>query len=415
MATKKSRTDMISAPALTPGLGQLVSNTRSLELKKHVGTVHVGGDLGLLDRKLVNVLMLNAYDTLLSQQKHRIHVTVLAEMLGFDSKNTTALKKSLKKIVTTPVEFDLLHGTSNTPWGVTTMMSAADIREGYCTYEYSSSLAEKLANPDVYLLVNVGVQKQFKGKHALALYENCLRFKKTGSTGWIPVEIWRRLLNADSSMYDEFKYFNRAVIMKSVAEVSEVSNIVVEPEYEREHRRVTKIRFSVREKPGSESANGDADERDRLRETAEYRRLRDIGISERLALSWLQADLTKVARVLRVVEKGVKSRRTRNPAGLMRSLFEGDDDVEDVQVDPLPKEVPDAPTASSQEREEDGADVHFFGIDELERMVASFASEGGDVSSFSQGKFKVIREKLAFGQWLIERHGIRRWTAPEAS
>ena len=221
----------------------------STEVRKHVATVHVGGDLGLLDRKLVNVLLLNAYDELLTKKTHSIPVRIMSEMLGFDSKNTDALKKALKKITTTPVEFDLLHATGESDWDVSTLLSHAGIKSGMCTYEYSNWLSNKLANPDIYLLININVQKQFNGAYALALYENCLRFKRTGSTGWISVDVWRKLLGAEASTYDEFKHFNGEVIKKAVKEVNTVSNIIVTPEYQRANRRVTDIRFLIEENP----------------------------------------------------------------------------------------------------------------------------------------------------------------------
>ncbi|MFN7052696.1 MAG: replication initiation protein, partial [Gemmobacter sp.] len=38
-------------------------------VKKNVAAIHVSGKLTLLQRKLSNVLRLNAYDTLLTQQR----------------------------------------------------------------------------------------------------------------------------------------------------------------------------------------------------------------------------------------------------------------------------------------------------------------------------------------------------------
>ncbi|MEM5398387.1 hypothetical protein, partial [Staphylococcus gallinarum] len=47
------------------------------ELKKHVATVHVSGELSLLERKIVNVLLLNAYDELLTKKRHTLPVGIL--------------------------------------------------------------------------------------------------------------------------------------------------------------------------------------------------------------------------------------------------------------------------------------------------------------------------------------------------
>ncbi|BAO92983.1 initiator RepB protein (plasmid) [Caballeronia cordobensis] len=386
----------------------------SLELRKHVGTVHVGGALGLLDRKLVNVLLANAYDNLLKEQVHRIPVALLSEMLGFDSKNTAALKKSLKQIATTPVEFDLLNAGDDAPWGVTTMLSAADIRDGICTYEYSRALSQRLANPDVYLIVNVGMQKRFNGKFALALWENCLRFKRTGSTGWIPVEIWRKLLNAEASVYDTFKHFNRDVIGRAVTEVNAVSNILVQPEYQRESRKVTKIRFLVEENPQkSMYDNADSEDVQRLKESELYARLRALNIADRLAVAWLQEDQEKVARAVDYVERQLKNKRNiKNAGGYMRAVWESGNDVTDVDVARTGQQ-PTAVNLSAPVEVETPPELRIFERPELDTFVAAYAANGGSVSSYRSGRFASIREKLLFGQWLVDQHSITRWKLNE--
>ena len=84
-------------------------------------------------------------------------------MLGFDSKNTDALKKALLKIMSTPISFDLLHEGGKSEWAASPLLSHAGIRNGVCSYEYSDWLARKLANPDIYTLININVQRQFSG------------------------------------------------------------------------------------------------------------------------------------------------------------------------------------------------------------------------------------------------------------
>ena len=51
------------------------------QLRKHVAAIHIGGELGLLGRKMSNVLLLNAYDDLLTQRTHRLPVVHLRAML----------------------------------------------------------------------------------------------------------------------------------------------------------------------------------------------------------------------------------------------------------------------------------------------------------------------------------------------
>jgi hypothetical protein len=47
-------------------------------LKKHVAAIHSSGDLSLLERKMANVFLLNAYDDLLIKRSHSINVQMLS-------------------------------------------------------------------------------------------------------------------------------------------------------------------------------------------------------------------------------------------------------------------------------------------------------------------------------------------------
>ncbi|WP_124077088.1 replication initiation protein [Burkholderia gladioli] len=394
-----------------------ISGVKSSELRKHVGTVHVGGDLGLLGRKISNVLLLNAYDDLLTRVEHKIPVGIMSEMLGFDSKNTGALKDALKKIATTPIEFDILHSTGDEEWGVTTLLSSANIRNGMVTYEYSRRLADKLANPEIYLLININVQKQFSGAYALALYENCLRFKRTGSTGWISVDIWRRLLGAEAATYDEFKHFNAEVIKKAVKEVSTVSNILITPEYERQNRRVTKIRFLVEDNPQrSMYDDGDSEEHAAIRESETYRRLIKLGISGRLAIDWIQHDPDRAAKTAGYVEQQMRAKKIRkNAGGYARTVFEGGGDIETVESQEVQAPGPSASTeaAMAASAAEDArraavtAAIRALTTAETTDLVKQFAEDGGKTSSYvaSEGLFKNAIEKAAFTSWLVPRIG----------
>ncbi|RQU97781.1 replication initiation protein [Burkholderia cenocepacia] len=391
------------------------STAISTELRKHVATVHVGGDLGLLDRKLVNVLALNAYDELLTKKTHSIPVRIMSEMLGFDSKNTDALKKALKKITTTPIEFDLLHASGESDWDVSTLLSHAGIKNGVCTYEYSSWLANKLANPDIYLLININVQKQFNGAYALALYENCLRFKRTGSTGWISVEVWRKLLGAEASTYDEFKHFNGEVIKKAVKEVNTVSNIIVNPEYKRANRRVTDIRFLIEENPQASVYDGaDDSEHAIIRSSETYKRLRELGIADRLATLWIQQEPDRAAKAVDYVEDKRRRKQIKgNVGGYLRTVFEGGSslDVDALPGSPSGLQAPAANALVTEAAEARAAAISAaikeLSEDQRRAFVKRFVEEGGKATSYSEqtATFRNVIERTAYTSWLRGKIG----------
>lgn len=231
------------------------------EIKKHVGAVHVRGALSLLERKVSNVLLLNAYDELAdpSVAEHSIQLPVLADVVGFDSKDTRLLKDALRALVDYKIEWNVLgdEGTEE-EWGVSSFLASARVerRTGVCTYSYPAPLRRRLANPQIYARINLSVQTRFASSYALALYENCVRFRKVGSTGFLSLDTWRGLLGVEDGEYEEYKYLNKRVFKPAVAGVNAHSDIHVEMETRRERRRVVAVKFLVSEAPGG--LQGDA-------------------------------------------------------------------------------------------------------------------------------------------------------------
>mgnify|MGYP001954336267 CR=1 FL=1 len=52
-------------------------------LKKHVAAIHCSNTLSLLQRKISNALLFNAYDKLLDQEEHEITKKLLLEVAGY--------------------------------------------------------------------------------------------------------------------------------------------------------------------------------------------------------------------------------------------------------------------------------------------------------------------------------------------
>lgn len=265
---------------------QLAGALRRGAVKKHVAAIHVSGKLTLLQRKLSNVLLLNAYDTLITSTRHQIDARTLCLMIGYNSNDMDTLKQSLRGLAETVAEWDMLDEKGQQEWGVSSLLSFARLRGGVCEYAYSPALAEKLHDPKVFALINLNIQRRFTSGHALALYENCYRFVRTGSTGWWPIDLFRRLMGVDGSAYYEtFKHLNAKIIKPAVAEVNKTSNIVVTPEVRKAGRAVTDIRFLIAENP--QLAILDLDDGAGARHGPVYARLRALGVSDRLARQWL--------------------------------------------------------------------------------------------------------------------------------
>ena len=266
--------------------------------------------------------------------EHEIKLKTLAEVSGFDSNDHDLLRDALEALAGTTITWNILDAEGAEEWGVSTFLAQAVVKNGTCRYAYAPDLRRKLYNPEIYARINLSVQERFGSGYALALYENCVRFRKVGSTGWIDLDRWRDLLGVEPGQYEAFKYLNRDVLKPAVAEVNRYSDIRVEMDRKREKRRVAALKFSVRENEqlaldlegtasraaAQASAVGEfpqslpdpralAPEADALLGPLQ-RRLVSFGLSQAQALDLsTEFDADRVARNLDHVEREIERRR----------------------------------------------------------------------------------------------------------
>lgn len=219
-------------------------------VKKHVSAIHIKAKLSLVQRKMVNALLFNSYDSLLTADEHSLPVPLLCELVGIDGNNITHLKRALKSLTTTSITWDVLDDNGDSSWSFAALLSGGTIKNGVCTYRYDKGLAKELYNPEIYSRINLGVIKKIKTSHTLVLYENCYRFISIGHTGWWDIETLRDIMGlSESKSYKAFKDLNKHVLKPAIAEVNQVSNIIIEMEYKRTGRAISGVRFLVRSNP----------------------------------------------------------------------------------------------------------------------------------------------------------------------
>lgn len=220
------------------------------ELKKPVEAIHISGKVGLLQRKIINNLVFYALNELDSKESHQVSITELASDVGFDSNNTQLLKSSLLDLLEIIIEFNILKRGGGNQWTASPILSEVSIDGGILTYSFPPTLRRQLKNPKVFTIINLLILKRFNSAYACSLYENCLRFKQTGSTGYIDIDTWKMLLGveADSQTYAQYKYLNSQVIQPAVKEVNRLTDIEVMPEVHKLGRNVDAIRFLIKEK-----------------------------------------------------------------------------------------------------------------------------------------------------------------------
>lgn len=298
------------------------------EVKKHVAAVRVGDAVGLLARKTWNVLLLNSYDDLLTQDFHKIKVTDLCEITGCNTRNFKNINDVLVNLMTTNVKWDIGGGCrENGTWiknlGMSTMLASASIEDGVVIYEFSKRLSKLLYNPEIYQRISIAQQRLFKSASSLALWENCIRYVGVGSTGLIELQEWRELLGATAKTYDQYKDFNKFVISPSVKEINEVSSIEIQPFFKKSGRKITHIGFTVAQKGQRQLAIPEIIEE--AKSSKEYEELIAYGINEVQAVSWIQElGYGYIREKLDLTKESEKTGKVKKASGFLVSAIKGD-------------------------------------------------------------------------------------------
>ena len=219
------------------------------ELKKHVAVIHSNNKLTLLQRKIANALLFNAYAELQEKDEHSIHIAKLCEIIGYDSHDHKSIKKALVNLLSTVLEWNLVDGErldAEGVWNASSIIADASIDGALCTYSYSNKMRNLLYRPNMYGRLDMLVQAKFKSGYGLALYENCNRFQDIGQTPWFDLIKFRKLMGIEDHQYKIFRDFKTRVLDKAVAEVNKYSSFEISPQLRKHNRQVTSIQFIIK-------------------------------------------------------------------------------------------------------------------------------------------------------------------------
>lgn len=223
------------------------------ELLKHSATIHISNTLTLLERKLYNILLKNAIPHLSKSHTHTISERELRQHIGREGNTSNEIREAIERLVGTKIQWNIFGKDNKNDWGVTTILSSATMKSGICSYEYSVRLQEFLSNPNIYARLNLLVQKEFRSKHAIVLWEYlvdqlCTNKKNNIETDWISIENYRLLLGLTPNQYRSFKTLNKDIIKRTVEEINSVSDINITPTYKRKGRKIVALSFNVERK-----------------------------------------------------------------------------------------------------------------------------------------------------------------------
>lgn len=257
-------------------------------------------------------------------------VLVLCELLGYASKDVGSLKTVLRQLVTTGIEW---VGANEDRWGITSFLSYAEIKLGVCHYRFDEFLAEKLYQPEIYARINIGVLRHFESKYALALYENCARYRPKGQfPGLTPqwtLDDFRILMGVQGmplfSGDTAFKRINERILRPAISEINKFADIIIQPKPIKEGRKVIGLQFEVKDNP--QLSFGILTEPEEAQKVTDHPLLREMReryhVPELLAAQWLQENgAERFREVMNMANSLAETGRLKNPIGFIRSCFE---------------------------------------------------------------------------------------------
>lgn len=222
---------------------------KNLELKKHVCSIHSSNSLTLVQRKIANGLLFNAYADLLDKDEHSISIKDLCKLIGYDSNDYKTIKSALVNLLSTVVEWNLVDREAvdkTGAWNASSIIADASIENSLCTYSYSKRMRQLLHRPEIYGRLNMGIQAKFKSSYGLALYENCIRYQNLDYTPWFDYLVFRKLMGVEENKYLIFRDFKRRVLDKAVTEVNSYAPINITVNVRKSNRQIASIRFLIK-------------------------------------------------------------------------------------------------------------------------------------------------------------------------
>jgi hypothetical protein len=237
-------------------------------LRKHVNAIALmptkgGGKITAFSRTLYNVLLYRA-QKVGNREEYSARMHEIAKEADFDSNNTEHIKKTLRGLIKTIVEWQSPSSGETEEWDACGMLSGVSIKKDRRTkavdvyWRYDSKIREQLLNPDRYARFVFQSSLQLRSHQAKALYEICARYvdnpaHKTARQHW---RWWRPVLCGQA--YDdekgEYRYFKRDILQPAIAEINQNTELEIKllPEFrERDNRTVSDLQFEVRFKNSS--------------------------------------------------------------------------------------------------------------------------------------------------------------------
>jgi hypothetical protein len=203
-------------------------------------------------------LLKNAEKNIHADVEHRISARDLMKGIGWSttSKTPENLKECLSELVSIKIQWNIFEIDRKSKWITSTLLASVALKGGDVYYSYSHHLRALLSQPNIYAKLDLGIQKLFKVKYSMLIWEYIsgeLSSKKTDSvtTQWLTYENILKLTYLKNALYENrYSLFLERVIDKSIDEINVKADLQITYETLSERGKLTHIRFQAHRKNG---------------------------------------------------------------------------------------------------------------------------------------------------------------------
>ena len=228
-------------------------------LRKPVNTLAIvpkSARITTLGRKSYNVLLFEAQEQGLDKDVFRAPLERIIKGIDFDSNDHALVKKHLRAMVSTTVEWQSPTTGEGSSWNVSGLLAHARLSKErgqvWVEWSYAVNLKQELLQPTVFARLRLEVISQLRSHAGVALYEICTRYKDIGRTSRQAWRWWQPVLSgnptSERSERQEYRIFKRDTLKLAVAEVNAITDIEVELVEHKLGRFIDEIQFKIQPK-----------------------------------------------------------------------------------------------------------------------------------------------------------------------
>jgi hypothetical protein len=229
-------------------------------LKKPANTlaiVPVSRKITVLGRKMYNVMLGISTKIDIDNDVYRAPLTEIVSGIDYRSNDLELIKKHLRSLATTSVEWNSPTTGEGPKWAVCTLIAYAKLTKEkgqiWVEWDYVKSTKKELFDPNGHARLSLGNLSQMRTYAGITLYEICSRYRAIGRTSRQEWRWWLPVLSGQPNTEErltkmEYRFFKRDLIKSAIAEINAITDIEVELVEHKAGKSINELQFFVKVK-----------------------------------------------------------------------------------------------------------------------------------------------------------------------